>query len=141
MGRVFRGYPPTDNRFLEACAVIAFYFALTFISVAKFPYWPTRVALFFGTTFRMSALTSKVQRISFLVLCTGIAVVALTVVLYYSNGHYNFLRLLAGDNWANSWYRVWFFLGFFLSVTGLFGSFFYNFLLKRLLAWVSRSDA
>ena len=136
VGRVFHGYPVTDKYFLEALGIFGFYFAITFWLVIKFPKWPTKTLMFFCTNFRMSTLREPEQRISFLMLCAGAAVGAVTVTLYYINGHENFFRLLTGESWASYWYRTWFFASLSFAVTGLLGSFCYKSTLKPLIAWV-----
>lgn len=136
----YYGLIPSDA-LLEDVAVVGVYFALIFAGVALFPSKPTNLLLWASNTFRIRALTTSIQRVCFLILCFGLVIVALTVTLYYLNGHEKIWRYLVGDGyWPKSLYRGFFWFGTATSIVGLFGSFLYRYTLNPLVAWIRRGN-
>lgn len=135
--RAQRGYQLSDSFLLEVLATVSFYFILVFVLVAKFPTWPTRGLLTIRTTFNLSSLRTPAQRLFLIVMCAGLAVLAVTSVTYYINGHDNILEYwFGGRRWAPSSYRSWLWIGLLASVVGLCASFLHDAVIKPLIQWV-----
>ncbi|URI10048.1 hypothetical protein MW290_31430 [Aquincola tertiaricarbonis] len=137
LDRTRRGYRLEGSSLLEAAATTGFYFIVVFVLIAKFPTWPTKGLLRVQSTFAISGLRTPTHRLCFILMCTGLATVAITSGVYYLNGHANLLGYwFAGFRWAPSPYKIWLWAGLIAAIVGLLGSFLHDAVVGPIVKWV-----